>query len=289
MKLLKTRFFTMAVAALVLALTLAALPVLTISAEETAPTNIALGKTVTATNSMEGQVFFSAAQLTDGKFNEKFVATEPLGWHIDPANVGNTSVDNPITIDIDLAGWYEISSVTLIPMCFYETVSSLPRDFDIQVTTDGTTWTTVHSETDVDVLWGADVRLTYEFETVKATQVRLNITKESNFNGGYTTLGELEVYGVATEAPETEPETTVEETTVAETTVAETTVAETTSAETTGAEETTAAETTVAETTSAETTAAAQSSAGCFGLVGTGAAAALVVLAGAAWVCRKKD
>ncbi len=281
MKLLKTRFFTIAVAALVLALTLAALPVVISAEEGTELTNVALGKSVYTDNTFDApEGFFAASQITDGRYNEKFVATEPLGWHINPAQIGGTTEDNPLTIDIDLDGWYEISSVTLIPMYFYETTSTLPRAFDIQVTTDGTNWTTVQSDSDVDVLWGEDVRLTYEFEAVKATQVRLNITEESAFNGGYTTLGEMEVYGVSVEAPETTaPETTAPETTAAETTAAETTAAGTTAAETTAA----------ATEPVAETTAAAQSSAGCFGLVGTGAAAALVVLAGAAWVCRKKD
>ncbi len=297
MKLLKTRFFTIAVAALVLALTLAALPVVISAEEGTELTNVALNKTVESNNSFEAG-FFGAYQLTDGSYDDDFGAAydganTPLGWHNDTNMAGTSSVDNPTYLTINLGGWYEISSAKLIPMAFYHGdsgVSTIARDFDLQVSTDGENWTTVHSATDVSCLWGADDPLVYEFEAVEASMFRMTITRDSGFNGGYTTLGEIEVYGVEIEAPETTaPETTAPETTAPETTAPETTAPETTAAETTAAG-TTAAETTAAATEPvAETTAAAQSSAGCFGLVGTGAAAALVVLAGAAWVCRKKD
>ncbi len=165
------------------------------------PTNVALGKTVTTNNSTEGLGFFGVAQLTDGSYDDDFGAVydganTPLGWHNDTSKPGVSSVDNPSYIDIDLDGSYAISAVKLIPMAFYLPQSTVPQDFDLQYSTDGVNWTTIQSATGVTCVWGTDAPLEYTFESVTANYFRLNITKDAAFNGGYTTLGEIQVYGI---------------------------------------------------------------------------------------------
>ncbi len=172
-------------------------------------TNVALNKNVSSNNSLEGLGFFGAAQLVDGSFDDDFGgaydgANTPLGWHNDTNRAGQSSPSNPSCIDIDLGGMHRISSVKIIPMAFYAPNSCVPADFDLQYSADGVNWTTIQSVTGVTCIWGTDEPLVYEFAPVDASAFRLNITKDSAFNGGYTTLGEIEIYGYSLKAGSTD-------------------------------------------------------------------------------------
>ncbi len=274
-------FFKNRVLAVVLAalcvLTMATLPMVA-SAEEAELTNVALGKTVDANNAEE-LGFFSASQLTDGRHGEAFTSDEPLGWHSLTTTAGTTTEDNPMLLAIDLDGYYLVSSVTLIPLRFYDGNSLLPREFDIQVSTDGENWTTVYEATDVTAVWGEGVKVDFAFDAVEATWIRLNITKESDFNGGFTCIGEMEVYGVETAAPETDPPATEAPTETDPATEPETNPA--TEAETDAPTE---GETAAPTETDVETNNAAE---GCASVIG--ASAAILVAAAAALVLKKKD
>ncbi len=171
--------------------------------------NVSLNKFVSSNNSLEGLGFFGAAQLVDGSYDDDFGgaydgANTPLGWHNDTNRAGQSSPDNPSYIDIDLDGMHRISSVKIIPMAFYAPNSCVPADFDLQYSTDGENWTTIQSVTGATCIWGTDEPLVYEFAPVDAGVFRLNITKDSAFNGGYTTLGEIEIFGYSLKAGSTD-------------------------------------------------------------------------------------
>ena len=163
------------------------------------PYNVARGKTVTSNNTFENG-YFGIAQLTDGHFREDFNGTDtPLGWHC--LNFGQSSETNPTQITVDLAGFYEINAVNLIPMQYYIAgCSVVPRDFSIQTSVNGVDWTTVRTVTDAACAWSTSESLSYTFEPTVAAMVRLHITKDSETEG-FSALGELQITGIHAAAP----------------------------------------------------------------------------------------
>ena len=259
---------------------------------------------------------WSVAFLTDGD------AT--TAWHGDFNNFNGSSLRDKTVLLIDLGAVYEIGAVNVYPYAggAYSAVI-MPTEYTIEVYSNGA-WVEVASDSEVYVANGvnsdparvpiAEV-LTYTFDTIEASQVRMVITADSYCDLGLasclTVVGEIEVLGYAdsvgdapvvtetqaptvteTEAPEvteTEaPEETVVESDVesdvesveeSDTTV-ETVVDETVAD--TGVEET------VAETTAATDAPAADAEEGCASVVGFGAVAVLAAAA-AAVVLKKKD
>ena len=227
---------------------------------------------------------------------------------------------DPVNIYVYLGDTYEIYTLAVYGG-YTGATAAFPRNYSLAVSTDGTDWETVAT-----VVNGANNETEVVFELdapVEASMVRMQITKGSGWDlstyPGYeylgcdiTTIGEIEVWGVAAEAPEvteteapsvTETEAPeVTETEAPEETVVETVVeSEVESAEESAEESDTTAETvvdetvadtgveeTVAETTAATDAPAADADEGCASVVGFGAVAVLAAAA-AAVVLKKKD
>ncbi|MDD3401769.1 MAG: family 78 glycoside hydrolase catalytic domain [Hespellia sp.] len=108
--------------------------------------------------------------------------------------------DHQEWVSVDLGDEKEINSVTMYGSTQLPDVAnscySFPKTFDIQVSTDGTTWTTVHSEENYPIPSYGPVYFT--FEPVKARYVKIDVKnlnpKASDNNFYYMQLTELEVY-----------------------------------------------------------------------------------------------
>ena len=164
--------------------------------------NIAYLKPVTSTNSLE-RVDFNSAYLTDGD--------QATGWH--NANyeaADQMSATNPTRIVIDLEGFYDITKLTLQPLLdgpYNADISFIPQGFDIQVSNNGQTWTTVHTVNGAYCPASSGESLTYELagETpIVARWIRLNIVEESAY-GAFNCIGEIRVAGTAVEGVKTDP------------------------------------------------------------------------------------
>lgn len=164
--------------------------------------NIAFQKPVTSTNSLE-RVDFNSAYLTDGD-----LAT---GWH--NANyeaADQMSATNPTRIVIDLENFYDISKLTLYPLQdspYNAEISFIPQGFDIQVSNNGQTWTTIKTVNGASCTAASGESLAYDLagETpIVARWIRLNIVEESAY-GAFNTIGEIRVEGTIVEGAKTDP------------------------------------------------------------------------------------
>ena len=229
---------------------------------------------------------------------------------------------DPVNIYVNLGDTHEIYTLAVYGG-YTGATAAFPRNYTLAVSTDGTDWETVAT-----VVNGANNETEVVFELdapVEASMIRMQITKGSGWDlstyPGYeylgcdiTTIGEIEVWGVATASTETETEApavtetqapTVTETEAPEVTETETVVetvveSDVESAEESAEESDTTVETVVDETvadtgveeTVADTTAATDAPAtadeGCASVVGFGAVAVLAAAA-AAVVLKKKD
>ena len=265
---------------------------------------------------------WEAMLLTDGNTESS--------WHGDYLNFAGSSLANPTILTVYFGNTCLISTVNVysytgevyVAGACPEGAPVLPRAFTVEVfSVEEDAWIEVGAY-DLDA-WALDVPdpdvLTYTFDAVEATMVRMVITEDGGyaedvFPSGVTVVGELEVLGTVvgaippaeTEAPEvTETETqapSVTETEAPEETVVETVVeSDVESAEESAEESDTTAETvvdetvadtgveeTVAETTAATDAPAADADKGCASVVGFGAVAVLTAAA-AAVVLKKKD
>ncbi len=104
-------------------------------------------------------------------------------------------------IIIDLAAVYDINKVVLNPRGDASTaINAFPNDYQIDVSIDGTNYTTVFSDTNANTPVSGEMR-TLTFETVKARFVRLLTTKMTlnTGNAGYgIEIEEMEIYGPGT-------------------------------------------------------------------------------------------
>lgn len=172
--------------------------------------NLAAGSKVTGTNSYEDGTYFSLSYLTDG-MNVGLDQSNHAGWSVDPYS--GISRDTAVDLTLDLKKLCEVNALVLQP-CIYNRGENTPTDFDIQVSTDGKTFTTV--KTVEGLLLTEAIDQYYLFDTVEARYIRIHITKHSpNSDTGtgcaLSQIGELEVYGRAlgeeTRPTETEPST----------------------------------------------------------------------------------
>lgn len=183
---------------------LAALPIpMSASAEEEGYTNLALKKAITATESYNPpEGFFGVGQLVDGIWETYPGPSGTLGWNCDP-NAPN-SQDTPIDIDIDLGCVCWTDKMVLKPMQ-WANGKGFPKALELQVSTDGETWTTVASESDIDASAPSDTEVqprVYTFEKVSLRYARIHISLrsddvESTATGMHNaSLGEWEIWGV---------------------------------------------------------------------------------------------
>ena len=138
-----------------------------------APANLALNKPVTATSEISG---WPASSLTDGV--RVFGAN--YGYSSDGFNSPDLS-SNPLSITVDLGSVQTFNRVSLYPRNDCGTgvegasSPSFPSDFTIQVSTDGSSYTTVYTAVDQENPNGNPLKL--DFRMTQARYVRLNVTK----------------------------------------------------------------------------------------------------------------
>ncbi len=161
--------------------------------EAYSPSNAAWGKPVTATNSLEIPGW-SSAYLTDG--NTSFVYNN-AGY----SSQAYTSSANNVFVQVDLGSTLSIDSVRLTPRSDGATASgggtpNFPVDFTIQVSTDGTNYTTVATVSGQPNPNG--LPQLYKFAPVDARYVKVNATKlgvpENGSSYYLLQLSEMEVF-----------------------------------------------------------------------------------------------
>lgn len=172
--------------------------------------NVALGAGITATSTyIAPEGFFSESLLIDGDWD-----TYPgrngnvkLGWNT-AVSGGPMKEDDPVDITISFDVVNTVEQIVIKPMQ-WNSGDGTPRDFDIQVSVDGASWTTVVTARDVNTHAASNTAvkpLTYSFAPVDALYVRLHIIRHSAAKdvGGcfISCLGEIEVYGYESENQE---------------------------------------------------------------------------------------
>lgn len=118
-------------------------------------------------------------------------ATGNGGWSCQPYD-REMDHTKPVTVTLALAAVSEVSAVYLYPC------GQFPADYEIQVSSDGSTYRTVASDKDVPIN-NTEVKR-YTFDPVEATHVRLHITERNpaqSADGALAQLGELAVFGTA--------------------------------------------------------------------------------------------
>ncbi|GAB3802927.1 hypothetical protein GCM10028798_21080 [Humibacter antri] len=146
--------------------------------------NLAAGAFAT-TDAVDSAAGWSAAQATDGV---RFGATETNGWAT-PAT--DSSAQAHLTVDLGRAE--SVDRVDLYPAGnLLDYGASFPRDYRIEVSSDGKTYTTVAEKTGQGRASGAS---TLSFSTVTARYVRVQVLAMNETGDGYRAgLAEIEVY-----------------------------------------------------------------------------------------------
>ena len=156
-----------------------------------ADTNLALKKPVVAYSSTTDVPDWSChhTYINDGN-------TTSLGW-ASQLNV-NPKPNATEYIVIDLLGVYDVNCIKLYPRGVLNGLNVFPEDYEIQVSMDGVSFTTVKSVTGDNKPQTQDVRV-LEFDTTPARFIRLYATKLTLFGSagqGYgIEMNEMEVYG----------------------------------------------------------------------------------------------
>jgi alpha-L-rhamnosidase len=164
-------------------------------------TNLALGKTVTASNSLEGYGW-GAANLTDGE--EDTQNQNARGWSTTGATSANVS-SSPVIVTINLGSVQTINSVNLWPRTDYFTSAGTTASFPVAFTiasslTNATgSYTSDYGATSAPVPAKPTPPTTVAFTAVKARYVRLTVTGLGALPSGstsyYAQLAELAVFG----------------------------------------------------------------------------------------------
>ncbi len=163
-------------------------------------TNVALGATVECPDSyIPPENFFHHEYLTDGSWTG-IDEDIHLGWNSRTDSAYPQDCDFYITITLDQV--YSIYQIVLKPMQWSKGEKT-PQDFSLELSADGTSWTTVVTVTDMDTCAESDtsvVPVNYYLETpMDAMYFRMHITRHSNVvdqSGAYNSgIGELELFG----------------------------------------------------------------------------------------------
>ena len=164
-------------------------------ADPAAATNIALGKTVTASGTSDG----NKDNVVDGDINTKW--DSEFLKHPDP----NHQIFEDSTLTVNLGEAYQVSSVTV--KFFKKKIYA--TNYDLQLSPDGTTWTTAKTVTHPD----GDNSLLHLVEPIPldapvlAQQVRLvfhSVNSAAAGNGVGVT--EFEIYGEKPQQPDPKPD-----------------------------------------------------------------------------------
>ncbi len=187
--------------ALVLTLgTWAILPRLDVFAEDVY--NFALGQSISATSDyVNPEGFFSADFLVDGQWGTYRGAGDKLGWHTNPYDT--IEVDREVDIVVSLDGKYLLDEIILKPQQWSKG-RAFPRDYLLQVSMDGQSWTTVAEGKNVDASAASNTAvqpISYPIARTQLKYFRIHITRHSTeFDGStgsyYSGIGELELMGI---------------------------------------------------------------------------------------------
>lgn len=159
--------------------------------------NLALGKTASANNDVNLPQYFSQSYLTDGI---TATAIPNYGYSSKGYVSGDLSSD-PTIITVDLGAEKTVSQIGLYPRSDIATsagnAAHFPVDFDIQVSTNGSDWTTVRTVTGGD--FDAPSRqYLYNFEAISASQIRIVVKGLSGIgvgeNAWYMQIAEIQVF-----------------------------------------------------------------------------------------------
>ncbi len=123
--------------------------------------------------------------LTDGSVSDGY------GWSCDPYDREQDRT-KPVTVTLKLPAKADISGVTLFPHCQF------PNAYEIQVSSNGTTFKTMAS--DSGVAPSNKENKTYLFDAANVTHVRVHITDRNpstGNDGALAQLGEIAVWGKA--------------------------------------------------------------------------------------------
>lgn len=171
--------------------------------------NFALNQEIEATSAyIAPEGFFAPELLIDGQWDTYAGDNVKLGWNSDTIGIIHTETDE-IDITVTLDGWYQLEQIVLKPMQ-WASGQGFPRDYDLQVSTDGKKWTTVAQGKDVDATAESNTAvkpLEYAVEPVVIRFFRIHITRSSTQRdqGGsmISAIGELELWGFKSDkAPE---------------------------------------------------------------------------------------
>jgi hypothetical protein len=161
------------------------------------PVDVALGATVTATDSIDGGGLYSPSDLVDGLLGN-YPTEQKLGW--------STGAAASATIKLDKS--YDLNKIELCPVT-YETGKFFPSAYTVSISTDGKTWTKVGGAENVgDVGTAAQ---TVSFDAAAAAYIKIDVTprsvleKDGITTSVYAQVSEVRAYGTATAGQETVP------------------------------------------------------------------------------------
>jgi hypothetical protein len=154
-------------------------------------TNLALGKSVTASTSLEGSGW-AKANLTDGNVKNG------IGWTSDPHSATSAPNNGSEWAQVDLGSVQRVGRVDLQPRDSSDGYG-FPKDFKVEISEDGQTYKTVYEATDYTCDGGT---LTIHFAAQNARYVRVTATKLNTDQAGASyrmQLSEIQVYDMSTE------------------------------------------------------------------------------------------
>ncbi len=160
-------------------------------------TNLAEGKTVTASSAANSPDYgWSLDRLTNGDRKDLNKDGEYAGY----TSNSNTGANHTEWVVVDLGSVMAINQVVCYASTPTPSVANsgycFAKDFEIQISTDGTNWTTVYTEKEHEIpSWGP---LAFDFDTVDAQYVRFYATslnpKATDGGRYYLQLCEMEIY-----------------------------------------------------------------------------------------------
>jgi alpha-L-fucosidase len=154
-------------------------------------TNLALGKSVTASTSLEGSGW-AKTNLTDGNVKNG------IGWTSNPHSTSSTPNNGTEWAQVDLGSVQRVGRIDLQPRDSSDGYG-FPKDFKVEISEDGQTYKTVYQAADYNCDGST---LTIHFAAQNARYVRVTATKLNTDQAGASyrmQLSEIQVYDMSTE------------------------------------------------------------------------------------------
>ena len=163
---------------------------------------MAVGSKVTATTTQTGNTnFWHPQYMVDGDWDTLVTGgNQSLGWRSD-LTANPPAGDFYVTIELDKV--YALSQAILYPEKFVKG-AAFPKAYELQVSVNGESWTTVATGTNAGVIAESDTAvqpIVHTFEQAQnAKYFRIKITQHSDELWGsvtYSAIGEVALMGVA--------------------------------------------------------------------------------------------